>query len=213
MDIISSKGQAGHNLEYLAKLARFMREHLPLIEDDHLYLLEQLCIFILKSINSTLLNYFYSRSVEEKWLQKIQIELDFNAFNRIQSKQQRLKKSSSLELANAFELSDEEIADTSETMQRLRLTNYGCCDLVNTELFNSDNLILNNLLNGCDCLFRNGKLLINQNTNHRFDNAGEIAQNQDQNHQTTIRKSKKSNFSEFSDYQNYHPKKLYIKSY
>jgi cation transport protein ChaC len=39
-EIAVSKGQSGYNVEYLAKLAAFMRIHLPHVLDEHLFTLE-----------------------------------------------------------------------------------------------------------------------------------------------------------------------------
>jgi len=38
--IVSACGTSGHNVEYLIRLADFMREALPEVSDEHLYLLE-----------------------------------------------------------------------------------------------------------------------------------------------------------------------------
>ena len=40
-DIATSKGKCGHNIEYLFRLADFMREHAPGVEDPHLFELER----------------------------------------------------------------------------------------------------------------------------------------------------------------------------
>lgn len=40
--IVSSKGASGHNVEYLLRLASFMREHIPECDDSHLFTLELL---------------------------------------------------------------------------------------------------------------------------------------------------------------------------
>lgn len=138
-DIIQSKGAAGHNLEYLAKLATFMRNSLPQIKDDHLYLLEQICIFILKSFNSSLLHHFDSSSVEEKWLNRIKFEIN---------NQYTLKKSNSVEVS-PYEQSDDE-SDASD------LNDCVCCDLESTSCDHStydqypkqykDNILISNYL-------------------------------------------------------------------
>lgn len=39
--IVSASGTCGHNVEYLVRLADFMRETLPHVYDEHLYLLEE----------------------------------------------------------------------------------------------------------------------------------------------------------------------------
>jgi len=38
--VVHSSGDAGHNVEYVLKIALWMRHHLPEVGDDHLYLLE-----------------------------------------------------------------------------------------------------------------------------------------------------------------------------
>lgn len=161
LDIISSKGQAGHNLEYLAKLAQFMRENLMSVQDDHLYLLEQLCIFMLKRMNSSLLNYFYCHAVDEKWLKRIQIEwinspaMQVLFANDLTVKRQPylLKKAHSLENTSSPELSDEE-SDSSETGPCTCSNQDGCCGL--GDLFDST-LLYNDLLMNGDCLYLAGK--------------------------------------------------------
>jgi len=39
--VVHSSGDAGHNVEYVLKIAMWMRHHLPEVRDDHLYLLER----------------------------------------------------------------------------------------------------------------------------------------------------------------------------
>lgn len=228
LDIIQSKGHAGHNLEYLAKLAQFMREYLPMVQDDHLYLLEQLCIFILKSLNSSLLSYFYSDSVEEKWLSKIQYELingsanllnlnknlnklnenhnlDRNLDSDNEETEYDLKNAHSLEVTNSFDHSDSEESDSSESSLSeptpcLCLTKSGCCDLMNCD--NTElfdgNLSINTLMN-INCLY-NTELSISTNKQPTIT----LPKTKDQ------YRSKKNSFSDFS---NHHSNKLFIKSY
>ena len=40
--VVSSRGAAGHNVEYVLRLAEFMHEHVPECRDEHLFQLEQL---------------------------------------------------------------------------------------------------------------------------------------------------------------------------
>lgn len=40
--IVESRGPSGHNVEYLLRLANFMRNEIPGADDDHLFTLEQL---------------------------------------------------------------------------------------------------------------------------------------------------------------------------
>lgn len=56
--IVESKGQCGFNVEYLAKLAAFMRLNFPGVWDDHLFTLEILVRSKLKEDKATLLNFF-----------------------------------------------------------------------------------------------------------------------------------------------------------
>lgn len=39
--IVSASGTCGHNVEYVIRLADFMRERIPEVNDEHLYLLEE----------------------------------------------------------------------------------------------------------------------------------------------------------------------------
>lgn len=164
-DIISSKGHAGHNLEYLAKLAQFMREHLPTVQDDHLYLLEQLCIYMLQRRNPALLHYFHytSRSVEKKWLKRVQIEWMNNSAIPLLIKNGQLvsghvlKKAHSLENTSSPEHSDED-SDSSDSSDSttgpyLCPNQDGCCGL--DEQLDGSLLIKNLLLDG-DCLYLDG---------------------------------------------------------
>jgi cation transport protein ChaC len=57
-DIAISKGQCGYNVEYLAKLAAFMRIHLPNVLDEHLFTLEDSVRKILIESNPELLYLF-----------------------------------------------------------------------------------------------------------------------------------------------------------
>lgn len=169
-DIISSKGQAGHNLEYLAKLAQFMREHLHTVQDDHLYLLEQLCIYMLQRRKSALLYYFdYCRSVEKKWLKRVQIEWMNNSVIQLlvengqliggQSQPYLLKKAHSLENTSSPDLSDEE-SDSSDSTGPYPCPNQdGCCGLGidQRELSFDGSLLIKNLLLDGDCLYLDGK--------------------------------------------------------
>lgn len=41
-EIASAKGEAGHNAEYVIRLADFMREKVPDCDDEHLFELEKL---------------------------------------------------------------------------------------------------------------------------------------------------------------------------
>lgn len=43
-DIAECKGPSGYNVEYLVRLAMFMRDELPGAEDEHLFTLERLCL-------------------------------------------------------------------------------------------------------------------------------------------------------------------------
>lgn len=40
--VINTSGAAGHNIEYILRLAKFMREFLPAARDDHLFTLERI---------------------------------------------------------------------------------------------------------------------------------------------------------------------------
>ena len=42
MQVTECKGEAGHNIEYVLRLAEFFRENLPEVIDDHLFTLETL---------------------------------------------------------------------------------------------------------------------------------------------------------------------------
>ncbi len=42
MQVIECKGEAGHNIEYVLRLAEFFRANLPEVIDDHLFTLESL---------------------------------------------------------------------------------------------------------------------------------------------------------------------------
>lgn len=48
--IIVSSGRAGHNIEYLLRLADFMRYCCPQVEDEHLFSIEEALISILPCI-------------------------------------------------------------------------------------------------------------------------------------------------------------------
>lgn len=39
--VVNTSGVAGHNIEYVLKLAKFMRDFLPAARDDHLFTLER----------------------------------------------------------------------------------------------------------------------------------------------------------------------------
>lgn len=61
LDIAFSKGECGHNIEYLAKLSSFMRFQVPDFLDDHLFQLERLVrLFLTQSNDAQLLNLFSS---------------------------------------------------------------------------------------------------------------------------------------------------------
>lgn len=49
--IVSSKGPSGHNVEYLLRLASFMREYIPECDDSHLFTLEMLVRNRIKEFN------------------------------------------------------------------------------------------------------------------------------------------------------------------
>lgn len=49
--IVSSRGPSGHNVEYLLRLASFMREHIPECDDNHLFALETLVRNRIKEFN------------------------------------------------------------------------------------------------------------------------------------------------------------------
>lgn len=57
-DIATSKGNCGHNVEYLAKLAAFMRLNVPDVYDEHLFSLEHLVRSHLRKGNPKLLHHF-----------------------------------------------------------------------------------------------------------------------------------------------------------
>lgn len=42
LQIVNARGRSGHNIEYLLRLAQFMRDELPNAEDSHLFTLEKL---------------------------------------------------------------------------------------------------------------------------------------------------------------------------
>ncbi|RZF32461.1 hypothetical protein LSTR_LSTR014339 [Laodelphax striatellus] len=52
--IVDCRGASGHNVEYLLKLARFMREHIPEADDKHLFTLEFLILSKIKEQNLSL---------------------------------------------------------------------------------------------------------------------------------------------------------------
>lgn len=199
-DIIESEGKAGHNLEYLAKLATFMRNSLPQIKDDHLYLLEQICIFILKSLGSSLISHFESSSVEEKWLNRIRMEIN---------QQYMLKKSNSVEVTSAYEQSDDE-SDTSDS------NDYVNCALEDNRPYDStfdqyrkqDNLYISNLLNDSileSDLFDTDLYLDEENELH------ELHELQNLNPREQQHKTKKNSFSDFNSQRKYY--KFGIKGY
>lgn len=49
--IVTSRGPSGHNVEYLLRLASFMREHIPECDDSHLFTLEMLVRNRIKEYN------------------------------------------------------------------------------------------------------------------------------------------------------------------
>lgn len=49
--IVESRGPSGHNVEYLLRLAKFMRDEIPGADDEHLFTLEQLVFEKLKVKN------------------------------------------------------------------------------------------------------------------------------------------------------------------
>lgn len=49
--IVDSKGQSGHNVEYLIRLADFTRQHFPLYDDGHLFSIEKEVLQNLKTRN------------------------------------------------------------------------------------------------------------------------------------------------------------------
>lgn len=51
--IVVSSGRAGHNIEYLLRLADFMRSYCPEAEDKHLFSIEEALIAILPCLYST----------------------------------------------------------------------------------------------------------------------------------------------------------------
>jgi hypothetical protein len=57
-EIATSRGNSGHNVEYLAKLALFMRLNVPDVQDSHLYELETLCCQFLERLQPNLLYFF-----------------------------------------------------------------------------------------------------------------------------------------------------------
>lgn len=54
--IVNSTGPSGHNVEYLLRLAKFMKEELPGAYDEHLFTLERLVLEILNSKNIPLIS-------------------------------------------------------------------------------------------------------------------------------------------------------------
>ncbi|XP_043930138.1 glutathione-specific gamma-glutamylcyclotransferase 1 [Protopterus annectens] len=56
-EIAISRGQSGHNLEYLIRLADFMRLFCPDVEDDHLFAIEAAAITILPYLYDTELSF------------------------------------------------------------------------------------------------------------------------------------------------------------
>lgn len=42
MQIVNARGPSGHNIEYLLRLANFMRDEIPHADDDHLFTLEKI---------------------------------------------------------------------------------------------------------------------------------------------------------------------------
>lgn len=53
--IVSCKGNTGHNVEYLVRLAEFMRAHCPEAEDEHLFSIEAAVLNISPDCGSTTL--------------------------------------------------------------------------------------------------------------------------------------------------------------
>lgn len=51
--IVVSSGRAGHNIEYLLRLADFMHNHCPEAEDKHLFSIEEALISIFPCFHST----------------------------------------------------------------------------------------------------------------------------------------------------------------
>lgn len=54
--IVSSRGASGHNVEYLLRLASYVRDHIPEAEDNHLFTLEFLVRTRIKENNMCLKN-------------------------------------------------------------------------------------------------------------------------------------------------------------
>lgn len=52
--IIECSGPSGHNVEYVLRLANFMRQHFPTVTDYHLYILEQEVLRSIKCKNLSL---------------------------------------------------------------------------------------------------------------------------------------------------------------
>ncbi|RWS17783.1 Cation transport regulator-like protein 1 [Dinothrombium tinctorium] len=65
-DIAESWGTCGPNVEYLAKLAAFMRLNVPNVCDDHLFTLESLVKKYLETYNPILLHYFEDAVIDDK---------------------------------------------------------------------------------------------------------------------------------------------------
>lgn len=55
-DIAECQGPSGYNVEYLVRLADFMRDELPNAEDEHLFTLERLCLDYMQKSNLSLSN-------------------------------------------------------------------------------------------------------------------------------------------------------------
>lgn len=93
--IVNASGPSGHNVEYLLRLAIFMREEIPGVHDEHLFLLEKLvrdevtkremCIFSLMGVQPTRIrrdcheslrrpiNFEFTTKVQEKRLRCLNI--------------------------------------------------------------------------------------------------------------------------------------------
>ncbi|RWS29470.1 Cation transport regulator-like protein 1 [Leptotrombidium deliense] len=66
-DIAECSGTCGPNVEYLAKLAAFMRLNVPHVWDEHLFTLESLVkMYLLERNSNELLNYFEAAVIEDK---------------------------------------------------------------------------------------------------------------------------------------------------
>ncbi|KAK4871987.1 hypothetical protein RN001_016111 [Aquatica leii] len=100
--ITDSKGDSGYNVEYLLRLARFMRHHFPYENDDHLYSLERLvtikiidrkmCLKTLMGDGRNTVTFIKKQSFYERPVEEVEERIDsFQYTTRVPEKALRVK--------------------------------------------------------------------------------------------------------------------------